>query len=81
MCGLKYCPQWEFRLGSNPFRKRASDAQRAQGRKLGARMRRKSADALNPKWFQERSACGGYRSRGREPGDENPFTRNARRRR
>jgi hypothetical protein len=47
MCGLNYCPQWEFRMGSNPFRKPASAAQRAQGRKLGARMRRKSAEALS----------------------------------
>jgi len=47
MCVSYHCPQWEFRMGTNPFRKPASEAQRAQGRKLGARMRQKSAEALN----------------------------------
>jgi hypothetical protein len=40
------CPSWPFRTGTNPWRRPASEAQRAQGRKLGARMRQKSAEAF-----------------------------------
>ena len=40
------CPAWVHRMGTNPWRQPASAAQRAQGRKLGAKMRQKSAEAL-----------------------------------
>jgi hypothetical protein len=46
MCMALRCPSWPDRMGTNPWRRSASEAQRAQGRKLGARRRQKSAEAL-----------------------------------
>lgn len=34
LCTAVACPSWPFRMGSNPWRKEASDAQREQGRLL-----------------------------------------------
>ena len=41
------CPAWPFRMGTNPWRPSASEAQRAQGRRLGTRMQQKSAATLS----------------------------------
>jgi hypothetical protein len=45
-CMMRSCPSWPYRMGTNPWRPPASEAQRAQGRKLGATMRQKSAEAF-----------------------------------
>lgn len=35
LCTAVTCPSWPFRLGGNPWRRPASDAQRAAARKAG----------------------------------------------
>lgn len=45
-CMVLSCPSWVHRMGADPWRPPASAAQREQGRKLGARMRQKSIEAL-----------------------------------
>lgn len=36
-CTAVTCPSWPFRMGSNPWRKEASEEQRERGRVLAAR--------------------------------------------
>ena len=43
---VAFVPGLGIRMGTNPWRQPASAAQRAQGRKLGAKMRQKSPEAL-----------------------------------
>ena len=43
-CGAVDCPNWPYRMSHNPFRA-ISEAQRASGARLGARMARKSENA------------------------------------
>ena len=38
LCTAVACPSWPFRMGANPWRKEASDAQREARRKAGARL-------------------------------------------
>jgi hypothetical protein len=38
-CTAVACPSWPFRMGSNPWRKEASDAQREQARTLALKRR------------------------------------------
>jgi hypothetical protein len=40
LCTAVTCPSWPFRMGANPWRKEASDAQREARRKAGARLAR-----------------------------------------
>jgi hypothetical protein len=43
-CVAMTCPSWPFRTGKNPWRK-VSEARRETGRRLAARMHRKSSEA------------------------------------
>lgn len=44
-CPAAGCPLWPYRMGTNPFRAPASDAQREAGRAAGARLAQNTATA------------------------------------
>ena len=52
-CALVRCPAWPIRMGSSPWRPPASEAQREQGRRLGART---AATVKTPFRRKEKSA-------------------------
>ena len=56
LCTLVQCPAWPFRMGSSPWRPPASEAQREQGRRLGART---AATVKTPFSRKEKSATEG----------------------
>ena len=56
LCTLVQCPAWPFRMGSSPWRAPASEAQREQGRRLGART---AATVKTPFRRKEKSATEG----------------------
>ena len=55
-CALVRCPAWPFRMGRSPWRAPASEAQREQGRRLGART---AATVKTPFRRKEKSATEG----------------------
>jgi hypothetical protein len=47
LCTAVACPSWPFRMGSNPWRKEASHAQREARRKAGARLAHSARKSIN----------------------------------
>ena len=47
LCTAVACPSWPFRMGANPWRKEASDAQREARRKAGARLARGARKSIS----------------------------------
>jgi hypothetical protein len=47
LCTAVACPSWPFRMGANPWRKEASDAQREARRKAGARLARGAGKSIS----------------------------------
>ncbi len=47
LCTAVTCPSWPFRMGANPWRKEASDAQREQARTLVHKRRSGSGNQRN----------------------------------
>ena len=46
LCTAVACPSWPFRMGSNPWRKEATEAQREARRKAGARLARSAKKSI-----------------------------------
>lgn len=49
LCTAVYCPPWAYRMGSDPWRAPASDAQREQGRRLARKTAAAASEAFSEK--------------------------------